>query len=259
MSVYITNSSHPKVIGLAQAIEDSGVEAYFWDNGNPSIFDLISKKNPSAVFLNNKSIIDESHVYAKEEYPDIKFILLDEYGETNDLGFDLVINLVKEKEGQWFLDSLANSVQYEGGNYVEEFESDFVVFTDDLDERFVLWIEGLGSTCRLKAYGKKKIPSVYYLGRPAPDEYKDILASTNVVVAFEDNWKMNSIVSDVLPFCYSHDKKMPYEFSTFEELKALTDNYNEAQARSWKKKMKKEYGDLTYSSFVEKLKEEIKI
>lgn len=257
MSIYVTKTNDPKLLGIAHAMEAVIEEAFFFDLNTLDMFDFIQKKKPKVVLLEMKDI-EKCHInYVKQEYPDIKFILFNKgaFSLEEDI-FDLVINTTIDREGEMYLPNLVDTTICRGGEEKRSLKCDFAMFTDRVDDNNPVlceWLEILGQAFNLKVFGSKKIDCSYYLGDILEENIKNLYKSTKGLIMVEDSNIENCIENNIAPINYSYSKDGEYEWDSLDKLmtkceKVLNEN-------------KTSYGKTkgTYIDFVNRIREELKI
>ena len=250
MSIYVTRTNDPKVMGVAHAIEQVIGEAFFFDLNITSMFDFMETKKPKLVLLEAKDIPKAHIEYVKADYPNTKFILFTN-GPYDNTVFDLVIN-TKDESNEWYLPNLVDTVLSCDGAEVDHLKCDFAIFTDSLDaENAILkeWLEILGQEFNLKLFGSKKIDCTYYAGGVQQENIKNIFKSIKGLIMVEDSNVGNCLANSVAPIMYSFTKDGEYDWDNLKTLrdicgKVLKDN-------------KSSYGEPagTYIDFVKRIKE----
>jgi hypothetical protein len=220
MKILIQNSQDERVIGLGQSIKNHEILTF---DPNIAVYNLIQNFNPDIiVFEEDDNLKDSDIEYAKHDYPDIKFVLIrDEphqrirnikeelfdfiFDKSSDLPEDMERNPHRRK-----LKYLINQDLVCNGHYKNEYDSEFVLFTDHLeseDREFMDCLNWLGDTYKLKIYGPIKVNSPYYLGNPNKDEYKDIIASSKCIVMYTNVWFDSAYANSKVPIIFSNTTK----------------------------------------------------
>jgi hypothetical protein len=227
MSIFISESMHPKIMGLAQGLESLGLQVNSRNSKSTPLFDFIEEAKPQAFFLNNEDIVQKEVKFAIWEYPDIKWIWLrEELADINTSELDLVVNLndsLMAAEDDISLPFLGNEVLYGEGKYDPQLATDLLIFSDRLDvknESLISWINQLGTEFRLKIFGLQRVPSVYYLGQLHRAQYKDAIASAKIVVGFDEEWHYNTLMNGVTSLHFIRTDKDLCEWQ-FEDYKTL--------------------------------------
>lgn len=251
MSIYVTRTDDPKIMGVAHAIEKVIGEAFFFDLNTVSMFDFMERKKPKLVLLEAKDIPKAHIEYVKADYPDTKFVLFANGSYPIRGPFDLVIN-TKDKDHEWYLPSLVDTVLCSNGDYSQHLACDFAMFTDHIDpDNQILkeWLEILGQEFSLKLFGNKKIDCSYYAGQLQQDNVKHLYKSIKGLLMVEDSNVENCLANSVAPIKYSFTKDGEYDWDNLKTLgdicgRVLKDN-------------KDSYGETsgTYIEFVERIKE----
>lgn len=226
MKILIQNSKDERVIGLGQSIKEHQVNTF--DPKIP-VYHLIENFSPDIIiFEENNDLKDSDIEYARQDYPNIKFVLIrDEPHETirnikeelfdfifhksSDLPDEIehVSNIKRRK-----LKHLINEELVCGGEYKQEYETDFLLFTDYLDcpqgmereyKRFLDHLNWLGDMHRLKIYGPIKIDSPYYLGNANKDDYKNIIASSKCILMYTNIWVESAYINGKLPLIFTNN------------------------------------------------------
>lgn len=266
MNIYISHSDNPKIIGLAQSM--IGLEnPFFWSTDNPPIFDLMEgeeDKKPDIMFLSTKDILKSKISIVKDYHPELKVVWLkeDESKLEKELyeSLDLVIDLVN-KDAETFLAYLINHIHINGEKN-SLYESDFVIFNDNLDvnnTKFLQVCDSIGYNFRLKIYGPKQMRSPFYLGLPKPSDYKDIFKSNKAIILFDDRWFYTAIKNETIPLVFKQPKATKtWEFSTYTELHDLCQQIISSDAEKIKTELAKvDLSNKTYKDFYLNIKEKL--
>ena len=233
MSIYIRTSSHPKVVGIAQALEKSVKDVFYWDPEQVKLFDLLEDVKPQAVFLQDAEVEDGYIKYAKQEYPRTSFVWFRNniHSKFDSTGIDLVIDLheggqydsLSDDKDYLYLPYLANTIAFSGGTFQKQYETDFLIFSDGIPDEYkediIKWLDALGSKYRIKIYGTEKLSLVYYLGRPMPDAYKDVIASCKAMIMWNDEWFYTTVLNNKIPIIFQQNRG--YNFSSYHGLEAV--------------------------------------
>jgi hypothetical protein len=223
MKIITPKSNDVKTNGIKYAIG-----SWNWDQDVINIFDMIQEVKPDVILLPRSYVLQnfqttKSIWYAMEEFhpQGIKFILLQDSNisllEKEILSseiaqdFDLIIDL---NDFHYALDQ-----RFTNGTRCSKFECDISVFTQNLTDQHIEWINRLGDNHRIKIFGPQKIDSVYYLGSLLSTEYKDVLASSTKHVMFSLEWFYPAVVNNAQPlyFVRKPDNKI-FSFSSYDEL-----------------------------------------
>lgn len=251
---FVTNQ---KSIGIVQATEKLYGNVNFF-NKQP-IFDFLQDNEPNVIFLNEGDYETNHIIYAKHEYPQVKFVLLKSSEEKiKNNPFDLVLHLNNKKD-RWFIPYLVNE-NFTNGKTEEQYSTDILFITDQIEQSEITnkWISSLGEKYRLKAYGENKINNPYYLGRVLNQDYKNIFASTKLVLMLNDMWIYTSIVNNKIPIVFNKNKTEEFEFSDYSQLDQLCDDaLSNFDTNLSKVKLKFDLSDKTYSNFTKKIFEEL--
>lgn len=220
MKILIQNSQDERVIGLGQSIKNHEILTF---DPNIAVYNLIQNFNPDIiVFEEDDNLKDSDIEYAKHDYPDIKFVLIRDEPhqrirnikeELFDFIFDKSSDLPEDMEHvsnphRRKLKYLINQDLVCNGHYKNEYDSEFVLFTDHLeseDREFMDCLNWLGDTYKLKIYGPIKVNSPYYLGNPNKDEYKDIIASSKCIVMYTNVWFDSAYANSKVPIIFSEN------------------------------------------------------
>lgn len=239
-----------RIIHLAESMEIVEKNSHWVDNSTP-LFALLEDKNPTIVFLNDMH--NPEHVkYAKHDYPSTKFVLITNKNDVQYDSYDLVVNLSDENTQGIYLDYLVNQWHCDG-TPDEVYETDILYLTDshDVSNQYINnMIDSIGNKYRLKAYGKKRLNSLYYLGDVHRLEYKNLIASTKIVLMFDKEWLKIAVANGKMPLVWNNSSQInECEFSNYQELE-------DACASLLEKKIEKATSE-TYTDFCVKLIEEL--
>ena len=257
MKAYFSATEHPKIVGVAQGIETFAPDSFFWHKSQMSLFDLIEEKKPDAIFLNDNDTQDDHIKYAKHEFPHIKFVLFTEGDEVTE-GFDAIYSLNNPKSPK-FIPYLANPIALNGGNATDQYKCDFVLFSNRLDAEnkgMLKWLSAIGNRYHFKIYGNNRLPIPYYLGRPQPEEYRNIIKSAKAVIMMDEEWFYSTVLNDRIPLVFDRTKDKPWKFDQYEEITALCDSVLKGTPE-WMDELKKEAEGKTYIEFAKQMKEEL--
>lgn len=239
MKILIQNSKDERVIGLGQAIKKylqnpemqnfSGEVSTF--DKDVKIYPLLQEFNIDVIIFEEDSGFKYGDIeYAREDYPNVKFVLIRNetheailkikeglfdfiFDKSNELpnSMEHVFNLKRRK-----LKYLVNEELVCGGEYKEEYETDFLLFTDYLDcprgmekshKDFLDHLNWIGDTYNLKIYGPIKIDSPYYLGDVNKNEYKHIIASCKHMLMYTHIWYESAYINKKKPHLFESDFK----------------------------------------------------
>lgn len=238
-----------RIMHLAESMEIIEKNSH-WVQGSMPLFSLLDEKRPNIVFLNGTE--NPEHVkYAKNDFPTTKFVLVTNQSNVQHDVYDLVVNLSDKDAPGMYLDYLVNQWHC-GGKADEVYETDILYITDshDMSNEFkTKMINSIGNKYRLKAYGSKRLQSLYYLGNVHRLEYKNLIASAKIVLMFDKEWLNTTITNGKIPVIYNNSVTSEFEFSNYQELDAACSNLLD-------KKAEKATFE-TYTDFCVKLIEEV--
>jgi len=257
MKAYFSATEHPKIVGVAQGIETIIPDSFFWHKGQVSLFDLIEDKKPDIIFLNDGDTQDDHIKYAKHEFPDIKFVLFTEGDEVTE-GFDAIYSLSNPKSPK-YVPYLSNPVALDGGEEVAQYKCDFVLFSNRLDgknKEMLKWLSAIGNKYHFKIYGTNRIPIPYYLGRPQPEEYKNIIQSAKAVIMMDDEWFHGTVLNGKVPLLFDRKKEKPWMFDQYEEVVSLCDQILEGEPE-WLPELRKQSEGKTYVELAKQIIKEL--
>lgn len=246
-NIFIYKNDSSRVLSLAESLsENANVKMI----DGISLFDLLEYQKPSIVFLNDNTCPKEHVEYAKQDFPETKFVLITE--TNNDpTEYDLVIHLNDNGQGM-FLGYLANQNFYTD-NVSEElkqlYKSDILYISDDYSgNQYILdIIKSLSENYTVKVYGKKRLVCNSYLGSCNRSDYKNIIGSTNIMLLFDKKLLNTAMLCKKIPLVYSQTPINEYEFSDYAQLLDVIKNC-------------KPIGDFkleTYKDFCEKMLQEL--
>lgn len=226
MKILIQNSKDERVIGLGQSIKNHEILTF---DSNIAVYNLIENFSPNIIiFEENNDLKDSDIEYARQDYPNVKFVLIrDEPHKTIrkikeelfDFIFDKSSELPEDMEHlsngkRRKLKYLVNEELVCGGEYKEEYETDFLLFTDYLDcpqgmeqshKDFLDHLNWIGDKYRLKIYGPIKVNSPYYLGNPDKNEYKNMLASCKCLLMYTKIWVESAYINGKSPLIFTNN------------------------------------------------------
>lgn len=192
--IYVNASADSKMVGIRCALQ-----AQAWDKNRVALFDLLGDDTIDTIILEQDYVSDTELEYAKHEFDNVKFVVIN----PDELPY------------------MADESTYGNGNTDVQFTTDIAVITDDLDDEdkyLYRWINGLGEKYNIKVYGTVRVPSVYYLGRPNVEDYKDIFRSAKAVIVFNDRWVYNIVLNDSIPLLFNPQADKEWEFKDFKDL-----------------------------------------
>jgi hypothetical protein len=253
LKVLFYQSKNNKAICLSKSIIQS-VKQFALIQNTP-IFDCLENYKPDIIFLNESDCKLEHIAYAKSDFPETKFVLLKE--SNNDLDpnipFDMVIKLNNEdKNKEFYLDNLAYE-KWGGGSESEYFSSDILYISDDFDgsPETTHLLQSIGEKYKLKIFGEKRVPCCFYLGKIREESYSEAVASTKIVLMFNDNLLKTALFCNKTPLVFSKEPRNHCEFSTYEQLEDLCELHIKSKMETMKLKIE------TYSDFWQKALEEL--
>ena len=217
-NIFIYRNQSSRITGLAEALMDNANVNFV---AQISLFDLLENYKPSIVFLNDDTCPHEHVSYAKNDFPDTKFILVTENNE-NPTEYDLVIHL-KDSTQRVYLDYLANDkffTEEVPEKLREKFKSDVLYISDEYESNEVLrnTLKSLSEKYVVKAYGKNAVECPSYLGACERNQYKNIIGSTKFMLLFDQKLLNTAMFCNKIPLVYSANPKTPYEFSNYSQL-----------------------------------------
>jgi len=258
MKAAFSVNHNPKVFGIRQALSNAGDSTAVWEN--TPLYDVIADINPDVVFVSDKDYCkDKSVRLAKEEFPHIKFVLLQETPISNIEGIDLTLKLhdyLPEIDKQIFVPYMTNSV-YKDGKPFTIYQSDITVITNSVDPNDtskIQLINQLGSQFRLKVYGNIRIPSVHYLGAPEISEYKNVIKSASHLLMFDNELLYAAAVNNVSPVVMTKNPKEAWEAIDRDGVCRICTSQT-----GWLEDLKAKAISDTYDLFVKQMKEHLGI
>jgi len=251
---YHPATADQRILHLAESMEIVEQNSH-WVDGTTPLFSLLEEKNPTIVFLNGTE--NPEHVrYAKKDFPATKFVVITDKAGVEYDAYDKVIHLSDKNTQGMYLDYLVNQWHCDG-TMNEVYQSDVLLITDghDVSNTYITrMIDSLGNKYKVKAYGNNRLPSLYYLGSVNRLEYKNLIASTKVVLMFNEEWFNTAISNGKAPLMWNNGNKLwvglgEFEFANYEQLESVCGNLLE-------KNVEKATFE-TYTDFCVKLIEEL--
>ena len=248
ISFYKPTTKNQKYVHLAESLEKVCASIDWVDPSTP-LFALLEEIKPDVVFLNGSE--NPEHVkYAKHDYPDVKFILVSEQSVDSDV-YDKIIYLSEiEKDNGVYLDFLVNEWHC-NGEEIENYKTDILFISDGYEKSDFVEeaLNSLGDKFTLKIYGRERVDSIYYLGGVNRLEYKNLIASSKIVVMFDREWLHTIMNNGKVPLVYNVKKTNQCEFSNYDELVSACEELMD---------MSMEKTDLkTYTEFCKEIIEEL--
>ncbi len=220
MNIFIKHIKHPKILGIINALKETNHNIIQWDN-NTDIFNIFEYKNPDIIFISEKDInlID----YIRYDYPNVKIYLFKNSNDTYEV--DKEINIVDNASDN-FIEYLFDEKLYSNGIENHKYKCDFLIISDNIsnEQNYILDIcSGIGSNFNTKIYGLNKVNSVYYLGIPERNEYKNIIASCKAMIMFDDEWFYTALFNNKIPLIYDKDPMHHFQFNNYNQLFQMCD------------------------------------
>tara|TARA_R100001163_G_scaffold1295_2_gene1964 strand:+ start:40201 stop:40965 length:765 start_codon:yes stop_codon:yes gene_type:complete len=249
-NIFFSSSSHPKIMGVAQGMQGNAKESRWFENSLP-IFDLLEAEKPDLVFFKDNDYPLQHIEYAKKDFPNTKFGLFTELEEDHEF-FDITINILNENHRN-YLPYLANTY-YSGGKKNEIYETDILMISNNVNlenETLLKWIFSIATKYRMKIYGENKVQCPYYLGNVGIESFKDLIASTKIMIMLNEEWLQTALLNDKVPLLFSNNPSNHCEFSTYSQLDELCNLHINHDMESTKITPK------TYLDFCNKILEEL--
>jgi len=254
------NSSHPKVQGLAQALATDHQVGY-WAVEESPLVDMITRQSPDLFIADDEDKTVE-YLIDDEDFKSTKIVTLNTKKKRLENHSGLIINL-EEFTGMTMTDLFvpySSNDFLAGGEPTRQYMADITVFTDGMEDvKFSEWISALACKYTVKAYGSHQPSLIEYLGSPDTEDYKKILASGRVGIAFDERWLPDISRAGMIPLLYTLAPSTHWEFSTYKELAEACSHVTNPEFYTylWAEGLRDKYEKETYGKIAKSILERI--